>query len=348
MRRSLISIAACIATGGSFAAEPAYRDDRSDATALVESLYNAINRREYARAFSYFANPPSASAEAYAAGYADTESVRLLTGTVVSEGAAGTFHYTLPVAIEATTKNGDSKVFAGCYELSQRNPGVAPNSFQPLHIDKGRLSASNASLEEALPAKCGDGPVPDPLDALQARAHRLFLNGPAKTCDMQDGEFESAEYIDRFPFEFRYSYEDADAKPTKSTIFRFLCGRGAYNESFVFILADSDGALSIVSLASPDLDIAYEDDDFEKPVKSMKVAGYTASIDAVNADFDPKTLEITSWAKWRGIGDASSIGTWVFRDGNFVLTKYEVDATYDGEIDPKPVLEFPQSGRSKQ
>ena len=45
------SIAICTAA---LAAEPAYLDDRSDAGALVRSFYNALNRHEYSRAWSYF------------------------------------------------------------------------------------------------------------------------------------------------------------------------------------------------------------------------------------------------------------------------------------------------------
>ena len=46
--------ASVLATASAGAAEPAYLDDRSDAASLVQSLYNAINRHEYARAWDYF------------------------------------------------------------------------------------------------------------------------------------------------------------------------------------------------------------------------------------------------------------------------------------------------------
>ena len=43
--------------------------------------------------------------------------------------------------------------------------------------------------------------------------------------------------------------------------------------------------------------------------------------------------------KWRGLGDASSNGTWLFRDGTFTLVRYDVDASEDGKIDPQTVFD---------
>ena len=59
-----------------------------------------------------------------------------------------------------------------------------------------------------------------------------------------------------------------------------------------------------------------------------------------NSSYDEATMSITSNAKWRGVGDASSAGTWIFRDGEFTLVRYDVDASYDGEINPETVLDF--------
>jgi hypothetical protein len=58
-----------------------------------------------------------------------------------------------------------------------------------------------------------------------------------------------------------------------------------------------------------------------------------------NSSYDEATKSIMSNAKWRGVGDASSAGTWIFRDGEFALVRYDVDASYDGEINPEPVFD---------
>jgi hypothetical protein len=60
----------------------------------------------------------------------------------------------------------------------------------------------------------------------------------------------------------------------------------------------------------------------------------------VNSSFDEASQTITSASKWRGVGDASDSGTWIFRNGEFTLVKYDVDASYDGEVNPETVLDF--------
>lgn len=133
------------------AAEPEYRDDRSDARSVIRSLYNAINRREYVRAFSYFRDEPDRpSFEAFAAGYKTTAAVELKLGEATSDGAAGSLYYALPVAIRSTSTAGGRSVFTGCYELRIVQPGVqAEPPFRPLGIVKGALEPSNADFADA-------------------------------------------------------------------------------------------------------------------------------------------------------------------------------------------------------
>lgn len=136
-----------------------YYDDRSTAAAVIESLYNAISRSEYLRAWSYFEHEdgidPQADFEAFAAGYANTESVQLVVGPEVTEGAAGTIYYTIPAAIEATTTEGTTERFAGCYTLRLAQPGVqATPPFEPMAIVEGELSPMEGALETILPGSC--------------------------------------------------------------------------------------------------------------------------------------------------------------------------------------------------
>ena len=60
----------------------------------------------------------------------------------------------------------------------------------------------------------------------------------------------------------------------------------------------------------------------------------------MNSSYDEASHTITSANKWRGVGDASDAGTWIFRNGRFTLVKYDVDASYDGEINPESVLDY--------
>lgn len=135
---------------------PAYRDDRSDPAALIASYYNAISRQEYARAWSYFGEtPPVADFATFAKGYAGTLSVELLTGPVVSEGAAGSIYSTIPVAIAAATAAG-VQVFAGCYTLRQIQPAIQDPPFRPIFIESAKLHPAAGNLAAALPAACGE------------------------------------------------------------------------------------------------------------------------------------------------------------------------------------------------
>lgn len=143
--------------------ENPYYDDRSTAASVIESLYNAINRMEYLRAFSYFAtaedmaDPEAAQAafEAFAEGYADTESVQLLVGPETTEGAAGTVYYTIPVALEATMADGSLESYAGCYTLRLAQPSVqATPPFRPLAITDAALAPAQGSIDTILPGAC--------------------------------------------------------------------------------------------------------------------------------------------------------------------------------------------------
>lgn len=127
-----------------------YLDDRSTADRVVASLYNAINRQEYLRAHSYFDPRTAPDLAAFREGYATTQSVRLRHGEVIADGAAGTLHFAVPVAIEAVTTDGTT-VYTGCYRLSQVQPAAQElPPFRPIDIDSGELSASDTSFDTAM------------------------------------------------------------------------------------------------------------------------------------------------------------------------------------------------------
>ena len=133
---------------------PPYLDDRSDPAALIRSFYNAVNRHEYARAWSYFGDArPAAGYPGFVAGYADTAAVELVTGPVATEGAAGSVFATVPVAIAATGAGG-TRVFAGCYTTRQIQPAIQEPPFRPLFIASASLRAAQGPLAAALPASC--------------------------------------------------------------------------------------------------------------------------------------------------------------------------------------------------
>ncbi|WP_313191909.1 hypothetical protein [Shinella zoogloeoides] len=158
MIRYLSAAAVVLAAAHAVAADPAYRDDRSDAASLIRSLYNAIDRKEYARAWDYFGDrKPAADFAAFAEGYAGTEAVDVALGAVSEEGAAGSVYFQVPLAIRAHRADGRDEVFAGCYVVRQVNPAIQEPPFRPLQIEKGNLKPATANnLDEAVPAECGE------------------------------------------------------------------------------------------------------------------------------------------------------------------------------------------------
>lgn len=135
--------------------EPPFRDDRSDPAAIVASLYDALDRHEYARAWSYFGDAkPVADYATFVRGYADTDRIALRTGEVTTEGAAGSIYGSVPVAIAATGTDGTTRVFAGCYTTRQVQPAIQEPPFRPLEIVEGKLAPTDAPLDAAVPADC--------------------------------------------------------------------------------------------------------------------------------------------------------------------------------------------------
>ena len=343
MRRTLATAAlSLVATGPALAQSepPAYLDNRSDAAAIVRSFYNAISRQEYARAWGYFGDrKPSPSFDAFVKGYENTQSVSVVTGAESMEGAAGNTYYSVPVAFAAYNKDGSEQVFAGCYTARLSNPAVQEPPFRSLSIDSATLKAAQQPYEDAVPQKCGDGPDPEPQNAQLDQAKRAFVAIHYPECSAIKPDGTTAE-PDTYRLRFRYQSDAADTPEREAKLYRFYCGSGAYNETHVYYLYEEDSGLREQQFATPELDVRYADGDKEAKVESVTIIGYTADDGLVNSFYDEKTMTIQSHDKWRGLGDASSSGTWLFRNGDFTLVKYDVDASYDEKIDPETVLDL--------
>lgn len=183
----------------------------------------------------------------------------------------------------------------------------------------------------------GETPAPT-SDELLERARALFEAARGEECN--GAAFGDEPPADVYAIPFRPSYAADDSPLEQATLIRFFCGAGAYNESHVYYLSTEVDGLRQMSFAEPELDIRYEDDGSENPVEDMRIIGFTSGATLVNSDFIADEQSIVSHSKWRGLGDASATGLWLFRDGRFTLVKYEVDATYDGEINPQTVLDY--------
>ncbi len=335
-------LATVLAGRTALAADAPYIDNRSDAASLVRSLYSAINRKEYARAWSYFGETkPAKDFETFVAGFKDTVSVKVITGGVSAEGAAGSTYFSVPVAIAATGPDGSDTVFGGCYTARIVNPQLQETTFAPLHLEKGSLKADpDHSIADAVPASCPDAPVPDPNQALLDKVKAVFAAAHGDECETPPGDDDAALEPDHYTIAYRYKSASEGEPDQQAHLFRFYCSTGAYNESHIYYLYKDLEGLQEQHFAAPELEIRYENNDSEGKLERMTIVGFHSDTQLINSDYDEATRTITDFAKWRGVGDASSSGTWIFRDGEFSLVRYEVDPTYDGEINPQTVVDY--------
>jgi len=146
------------------APEPGYLDDRSTGESVVNSFYDAINRREYVRAYSYW-EPGAAQRELppfddFAAGYADTTSVDVTLGEVRTGVGAGQIYFSVPVTLVSTLSDGSTQTFVGCYTLHIGRPQIqAVPPFQPLAIQRATIQQVDDSADTGAPMAQACAPV---------------------------------------------------------------------------------------------------------------------------------------------------------------------------------------------
>jgi len=127
-----------------------YIDNRSGAVEVVSSLINALNRKEYVRAYSYWQDPATSvgSYTSYAAGFSDTGVVTAVFGTSTSDAGAGQFHYQVPLAMKVITTSNQQQTFVGCYTLHLSNPGIQGTlPFEPRGITTGKFKQVGNSVD---------------------------------------------------------------------------------------------------------------------------------------------------------------------------------------------------------
>ncbi|SIQ13824.1 Protein of unknown function [Rhizobium sp. RU20A] len=157
-----------------------------------------------------------------------------------------------------------------------------------------------------------------------------LMRDPEETPVVADGTEDEAGHT-VYTVKYRPSWYSADQPDAEATLYKLLCSIGAYNLQSAFVIKTPDDEVPrLLSFANPELGLDYADEDQTTLKNPPRITGYKATSILVNARFDPQTATITSRGLWRGIGDAWDHGRWVFRDDAFVLTRYEVNPTFDG------------------
>jgi heat shock protein HslJ len=88
---------------------------------VVSSFYDAVNAREYERAFRLWETAPG-NFDDFVRGYSDTAMVQVLTAPKPSvEGAAGSLFAEIPTILVVRRRDGKQRLFAGCYVTRKSN-----------------------------------------------------------------------------------------------------------------------------------------------------------------------------------------------------------------------------------
>ncbi len=176
--------------------------------------------------------------------------------------------------------------------------------------------------------------------SLEKRAKKLHALAGGTYCEPSEGGFVPEDAYMQWDITYKPSWS-VDAEEETVTLIRIFCGAGAYNLQHAYYINREYEGLTPLSFATPNFDTRYKDpDDIDSALESVTVIGMSSTLILVNSEFDPETRTITSDAYWRGIGDASSSGLWAFKDGEFTLVRYDVDASYDGEVNPETLLDY--------
>lgn len=152
----------------------------------------------------------------------------------------------------------------------------------------------------------------------------------------------SCEIDDVEPQRYDYHLEATNDRSAQHyAIVQIFCERAAYNSADIWVLGDTYGDIRILSFASPRIDVDYGADGDETRQGTVSITGYFGETMISNSDFDTQTGRFSSFHKWRGLGDAASGGTWRLDNGRPVLVDYFVDSSWDGEVNPQTIVEFP-------
>ena len=192
----------------------AYLDDRSTPGNLIISLFNAINRHEYLRAYSYWQDPAGSlgSLSTFSNGYANTASVDLAFGQLSGDAGAGQMYYTVPVIIKGTATNGQKANFAACYVVHFSQPGFqAAPPFSGMSIVRGKSHsvALNAGDDASLAGACGsaDYPISNPIAYANANLADISKNnyldnrsGPVEVVSSLENALNRKEYVRAYSY----------------------------------------------------------------------------------------------------------------------------------------------------
>ena len=167
--------------------------NQTDPIALVGAYYNAISRREYQRAYSYWEQAPLGQTEPqFEAGFADTLSgTAIIRLPIFVDAGAGNLHASIPTFVIAQHTNGTQTYYAGCLVAHKTNVPVG-NATQPdpnWYLSTGTIRQLLTPNLSSLDTACGESdslppqfmPLSqtDPAALVESYASALASGNPA-------------------------------------------------------------------------------------------------------------------------------------------------------------------------
>lgn len=144
--RLILAVVATLATAPVLAEDPPFIDDRSTPRQVIASFYNAIERQEQARAYSYLGQYTApADFEAWATPFYDVAEVDLLLGEPVTHTTAGSISYDLPVVAGFTDWHGAQRYEVGCIGVLYTLPHDAVPPYQSMYISGYRMQPATGT-----------------------------------------------------------------------------------------------------------------------------------------------------------------------------------------------------------
>lgn len=226
------------------------------------------------------------------------------------------------------------------------------------------LLAALLALAGAIPAKaqdapgdelltcgylCGDDGTPLRTDTETPPATELvtkiFIGGFSELCAWSIGGGPGLYEPQVYELTYDPSWVEETEPDLQLILYRFFCGSGAYNERHVYFTWTSDSGVRPVLFALPSYTADYQRGDYDGPLANLSMTGMHARHELVNSAFDETTGTISEWSCWRGLCDASARGQWRLDGdiGEFSLVTYDVDPTYDGEVNLFRLVDFSQA-----
>ncbi|TQS69954.1 hypothetical protein ERN12_16875 [Rhodobacteraceae bacterium] len=140
-----------------------FLDDRSSAQQVVASYFNALQMRQFARAYSYRLRAVADVGQdeldrTYAAFRADMQPVtdlRYRLGEGFGDAGAGTYMTAFAVVTQATYPDGSITVESGCILVKQVSPDAQDLvPFQPIRIAQITMHTTHDRFNDAKMAPC--------------------------------------------------------------------------------------------------------------------------------------------------------------------------------------------------